>query len=72
MDGCEENVIEDEPRCDAHESGRHGYTLIRKWLDHDNSLFKHQCRACRIVRVEEYTLAEILCRRQFEDPGRWL
>ena len=72
MDNCEGNVIEDEPRCDANENGKHDYALIRKWASHDSSLFKHQCRACRIVRVEEYMLTEILCCRRFEDLGRWL
>ena len=36
------NVIEDEPRCDANENGKHDYALIRKWASHDSPLFKHQ------------------------------
>ena len=72
MYGCEGNGIEKEPKCGTNKREKHDYMRIRAWTSGDNSFFKYQCQACMIVRVEEYTLTEILCSRRFEKPGRLL
>ena len=72
MDGCNGNVIEDEPKCDADEQREHKYSEKRRWKDLGMLYVKVQCHECRMVCETRYGLDERLQCRRFYDPGRWL
>ena len=72
MDGCEGNVIEEEPKCEADKHGKHKYMEIRRWAYLDMLYVKEQCPKCRIVREKRYGLDETLQCQRFYDPGRLL
>ena len=66
------NTIEDEPRYEADEYGRHRYVDVSRQEDRGMFVVTEQCHECRVVRETAYGRDEAVGRRQFYDPGRWL
>ena len=72
MEGCEGGIIEGEPRCEADEGGKHRYRDMSRREDLNIFYVTEQCHECRIVRETGYGPGEVVERRRYYDPGRWL
>ena len=66
------NIIEDEPKCEADEDGRHDYRDVSRREDGGEFIVTEQCHECRIARETAYGRGGAVARRRFYDPGRWL
>ena len=70
--GAGGNTIEDEPRCEADEYGRHRYVDVSRQEYRGMFVVTEQCHECRVVRETAYGWNEAVERRRFYDPSRWL